>query len=66
MTLPLRHNNPTIDGTDPPAQGVAEAERRQKAYAESRKAWAERVGRPYQDALDVRHPPGELDAEPDE
>jgi hypothetical protein len=45
---------------------AAEAERRQAAYAASRRAWAEAVGRPYQDDPDLRPPPGELDGEADE
>jgi len=44
----------------------AEAARRQAAYAASRRAWAETVGRPYEDEPDLRPPPGELDAAPDE
>jgi hypothetical protein len=44
----------------------AEAERHQAAYATSRRAWAEAVGRPYDDKPDPRPPPGELDAAPDE
>ena len=43
-----------------------EAERRQRAYAAHRRAWAEAVGRPYLGDDDSRPPPGELDAEPDE
>jgi len=45
---------------------LAEAERRQAAYAASRRAWAEAVGRPYQDDPDLRPPPGELEGEADE
>jgi hypothetical protein len=44
----------------------AEAERRQAAYAASRRAWAEAVGRPYEDKPDLRPPPGEVDAAADE
>jgi hypothetical protein len=45
----------------------AEAARRQALYAASRRAWAEEVGRPYDDdEPDHRPPPGELDAEADE
>jgi hypothetical protein len=44
----------------------AEADRRQAAYAASRRAWAEQVGRPYDSDPDHRPPPGELDAEADE
>ena len=44
----------------------AEAERRQAAYAASRRAWAEAVGRPYEDEPDLRPPPGEVDAAADE
>ena len=44
----------------------AEAERRQAAYAASRRAWAEAVGRPYEDESDLRPPPGEVDAAADE
>jgi hypothetical protein len=43
-----------------------EAERRQRAYAAHRRAWAEAVGRPYKGDEDPRPPPGELDAGPDE
>jgi hypothetical protein len=45
---------------------VAEAKRRQTAYAASRRAWAEAVGRPYDNAPDLRPPPGELDAAEEE
>ena len=44
----------------------ADAERRQAAYAASRRAWAEAVGRPYEDAPDLRPPPGEREGEADE
>lgn len=44
----------------------AEAERRQAAYAASRRAWAEAVGRPYEDDPDLRPPPGELEGVADE
>ncbi|MDB5483670.1 MAG: hypothetical protein JWO83_4723 [Caulobacteraceae bacterium] len=44
----------------------AEAERRQATYAASRRAWAEAVGRPYQDDPDLRPPPGQLEGEADE
>jgi len=43
---------------------AAEAERRQEAYRESRKAWARATGRPYpgdDEAEDLRPPPGEID-----
>ena len=43
-----------------------EADRRQRAYADHRRAWAEAVGRPYKGDEDPRPPPGELDAGPDE
>ena len=49
-----------------PPLPVAEAERRQRAYAASRRAWAEAVGRPYKGDDDLRPPPGEVDAGPDE
>ena len=45
---------------------AAEAEARQAAYAASRRAWANAVGRPYEDDPDPRPPPGEVDAAPDE
>jgi hypothetical protein len=45
---------------------VARAARLQSAYAVRRRAWAEQVGRPYQEDPDRRPPPGELDAAPDE
>ena len=45
---------------------IEEANRRQAAYAASRRDWAERVGRPYDEEPDPRPPPGELDAEADE
>jgi hypothetical protein len=41
---------------------IADALRRQEAYAASRRLWAEAVGRPYEDTADPRPPPGELDA----
>jgi hypothetical protein len=53
--------------TDPAsAMTIAEAERRQAAYAAWRRTWAEAVGRPYDDDPDRRPPPGELDAAADE
>ena len=45
---------------------AAEAEGRQAAYAASRRAWAEAVGRPYENKRDLRPPPGEVDAAADE
>jgi hypothetical protein len=48
------------------ALSVKEAERRQRAYARSRRDWAEAVGRPYVGDDDPRPPPGELDVGPDE
>ena len=45
---------------------AAEAEGRQAAYAASRRAWAEAVGRPYENKQDLRPPPGEVDAAADE
>jgi len=45
---------------------VAHAEKRQKTYAASRRAWAKAVGRPYTRDNDPRPPPGELDVGPDE
>ena len=48
------------------AMTIEEANRRQAAYAASRRDWAERVGRPYEEEPDPRPPPGELDAEADE
>jgi hypothetical protein len=48
------------------AMSLAEAERRQRAYAAHRRAWAEAVGRPYTRDEDPRPPPGEVDAGPDE
>jgi hypothetical protein len=53
----------------PAAEGAMtelEAERRQMAYAASRREWAERVGRPYEVEPDPRPPPGELDAAAEE
>jgi hypothetical protein len=50
----------------PRALSVKEAERRQRAYARSRRDWAEAVGRPYVGDDDPRPPPGELDVGPDE
>jgi hypothetical protein len=50
-----------------PAMSNPKTSRRlQKAYAASRRAWAEAVGRPYEVAPDPRPPPGELDAEAEE
>jgi hypothetical protein len=43
-----------------------EADRRQALYAARRRDWAERVGRPYKEDLDLRPPPGELDAGADD
>ncbi len=48
------------------ALSLRQAQRRQRAYAAKRRAWAEAVGRPYDRAEDPRPPPGELDAGPDE
>ena len=48
------------------AMTIEEADRRQAAYAASRRDWAERVGRPYDEEPDPRPPPGELDAEAEE
>jgi hypothetical protein len=48
------------------AMAVGEAQRRQAIYAASRRDWAERVGRPYEDAPDRRPPPGELDGTDEE
>lgn len=57
---------PSLPASDvsvaPPPASESEAERRQAAYAASRRAWAEAVGRPYDDHPDQRPPPGELDA----
>jgi hypothetical protein len=53
-------------GDEAPAVAMVEAKRRQAAYAASRRAWAERVGRPYEDRSDPRPPPGELDAAAEE
>jgi hypothetical protein len=50
----------------PTPLGGQEAERRQRAYAARRRAWAEAVGRPYKGDEDLRPPPGEVDAGPDE
>lgn len=47
-------------------QDEKRASRLQKAYAAKRRLWAETVGRPYGSQPDLRPPPGELDAEPDE
>ncbi len=57
-----------MDGPAPPKAPkiLRDAERRQAAYAAKRRAWAEAVGRPYQDPRDLRPPPGEVDAAPDE
>jgi hypothetical protein len=48
------------------AMSAREADRRQRAYAAHRRAWAEAVGRPYLREEDPRPPPGEVDAGPDE
>ncbi len=42
------------------------AETRQRAYAQSRREWAEAVGHPYGQKCDPRPPPGELDGAADE
>ena len=44
---------------------MTRAEKQQKAYAASRRAWAKSVGRPYTRDKDPRPPPGELDMGPD-
>lgn len=49
--------------TAKPAMSQTETERRQRAYAAHRRAWAEAVGRPYQREEDPRPPPGELDVD---
>jgi hypothetical protein len=51
---------------EPKAASLAEAQRRQAAYVAKRRAWAERIGRPYADECDPRPPPGEVDAAADE
>jgi len=48
------------------AMTVALAAQRQRDYQTSRRAWAKGVGRPYTRDRDLRPPPGELDAGPDE
>ncbi len=63
MTPP---GDPEPDIGPAPDPVVARAADLQAAYAASRRDWAERVGRPYQDDPDRRPPPGALDAEPDE
>lgn len=54
----------------PPALDLKTAAALQAAYAERRRQWAAAVDRPYpgdeDGARDLRPPPGELDAEPDE
>ncbi len=42
-----------------------EAERLQKRYAATRRAWARAVGRPYDRKHDPRPPPGEIERDPD-
>ena len=62
------------DITAPPPVDEQTARRLQKRYASRRRRWALVVGRPYpQDRPDLepgdhdlRPPPGEIDAEPDE
>ncbi len=45
------------------AESLAERARRlQTAYEDSRRLWAQVVGRPYESDPDVRPPPGEVDA----
>lgn len=56
--------NAVIATESPSLSSLAEA--RQRAYARSRRDWAEAVGRPYGRKSDPRPPPGELDAAPDE
>jgi hypothetical protein len=53
-------------GSDDVATILARAGRLQAAYAAARRAWAEQVGRPYQEDPDRRPPPGDLDAASDE
>jgi hypothetical protein len=65
MTAPLTKNPADLIAVHKPLT-PGQAKRRQQAYAASRRAWAEAVGRPYGDESDPRPPPGELDAEPDE
>ncbi len=59
-----------LDPEDPErditARLTADADRLQGVYAASRRAWAERIGRPYEEVADSRPPPGEVDAEADE
>ncbi len=61
----MRRSRPIPAGTAKP-MSVAEAARRQKAYAAHRRDWAEAVGRPYRGDEDPRPPPGEVDASPEE
>jgi hypothetical protein len=65
MTTSREIESPRGDGADEETLAIR-AERLQAAYAASRRDWAERVGRPYQDDPDRRPPPGELDAMADE
>jgi hypothetical protein len=55
-----------MDAPIPTPMPRSEAEARQAAYAARRRAWAECVGRPYEQETDPRPPPGKLDAGPDE
>jgi hypothetical protein len=57
----LNEDEAATEATD--TQG---SERLQRDYEASRRAWAQAVGRPYDDAPDHRPPPGELDAEAEE
>lgn len=58
--------DPESDDRPEARADLARAADLQAAYAASRRDWAERVGRPYQDDPDRRPPPGALDVEPDE
>jgi hypothetical protein len=65
MLAPLTEKPPDLTAAHKPLT-LGQAKRLQQAYATSRRAWAETVGRPYSGDTDPRPPPGELDAGPDE
>jgi hypothetical protein len=65
-SLRMDDGQPTKDAHHNSTMSLAEAARRQAAYARSRRAWAQRIGRPYTDDRKGRPPPGEVDAAAEE
>ncbi len=57
----MSRDTPAADGGD--EESLADRARRlQTAYEDSRRRWAQAVGRPYDGDADPRPPPGEVDA----